>query len=254
MANYKLINNDATLAMKQLIEEGVKVDLIVTDPPYGVEFKSHYDDSKEYVFSNIKDWYNAFYQLLNDNCHMFIYVPVLEIHKWIQAGIDSGFKFKNIISTKAHFIGGSFKPKNGFSYEFQPILHFTKGTGRKFNKVDFFKTSDSWLNDKRNTNPNPFTYLYSNYVDKELSFANTKSVANNNKNTNKHPNEKEIKLIEFLIQISTEENQVVLDSFMGSGVVGKASFKHNREFIGIEQNEFWFNEVKKELQNDKTNQ
>lgn len=245
-----LIHGDATLELDKLIEQGIQVDTIITDPPYGVNFQAHYDDSKEYVFGNINKWYSQFYTLLKDKSHMFVFVPIKEIHKWIQAGIDAGFDFKNILSTKAHFIGGTFKPKNGFSYEFQPILHFTKNGAREFNKYNFVKTSKSWFKDKRNTNPQEFTYIYTNYIDKEWAFANTKSTSANSKHTDRHPNEKNITLLKFLIGISTNENDIVLDPFMGSGTTLVSAKELNRKYIGIEMDEKYFNMSKERIENE----
>lgn len=243
-----IINGDSTYELQHLIHGNLKVDTIITDPPYGVNFKAHYDDSKEYVFSNIDKWYEQFYELLNDKGHMFIFVPIKEIHQWIIAGIKAGFDYKNMLSTKAHFIGGTFKPKNGFSFEFQPILHFTKNGAREFEKYNFIKTSDSWFKDKRNANPQRYTYIYPNYIDKELSFANTKSTSANSKNTDRHPNEKNIDLLKFLVGISTKEGETVLDPFMGSGSTGVAATELKREFIGIEQDEHWYENAREKIE------
>lgn len=49
-----------------------------------------------------------------------------------------------------------------------------------------------------------------------------------------HEAQKPEKLIEFLIKLTTKENQIVLDPFMGSGTTAVASKKLNRKFIGFE--------------------
>ncbi len=244
----KLINGDSTNELEILVKSGIKVDSIVIDPPYGVDFKSHYDDSKEYVFRNVDSWFENLFKLLKDKKHMFVFVPTKEIHKWIQAGINAGFNYKNMIATKTHFIGGTFKPKNNFSYEFQPVLHFTKGIGENFKKYDFIKTSPSWFKDKRNLNPKEFTYIYTNFIDKELSFSNTKSTKKNNKDTERHPNEKNVDFIKFLIGISTNENDIVLDCFMGSGTTGVAAKNLYRNFIGIELDQKFYNIAKNRIE------
>lgn len=242
-----LWQSESLLQMENLVREKKKFDTIITDPPYGVNFKSHYDDSYNYVFSNVDEWYENFFYLLNDKSHMFVFVPIKQIHKWIEAGIRAGFNFKNIISTKAHFIGGTFKPKNGFSYEFQPILHFTKGVGKPFEKYDFIKTSDSWFKDKRNANPQRYTYIYPNFIDKDLAFANTKSTVKNSKNTERHPNEKNVELLKYLVGISTKPGEVVFDPFMGGGSTGVAATSLGREFAGIELNEKYFDIASKKI-------
>lgn len=57
-----------------------------------------------------------------------------------------------------------------------------------------------------------------------------------------HPTQKPTKLLEFLIETYTNENDIVLDNCMGSGSTGVACVNTNRRFIGIE-NERLFYEV-----------
>ena len=53
----------------------------------------------------------------------------------------------------------------------------------------------------------------------------------------KHPTEKPLKLIEHLLEIHTNEKDIVLDPFLGSGTTAVACLKLNRKFIGIEKEE-----------------
>lgn len=59
-----------------------------------------------------------------------------------------------------------------------------------------------------------------------------------------HPTQKPIKLIERLIKTSSNENDTVLDPFIGSGSTGVACKHLNRNFIGIELDEKYFNIAK----------
>ena len=58
-----------------------------------------------------------------------------------------------------------------------------------------------------------------------------------------HPNQKPLKLIEYLIETLTDEGDTVLDPFMGSGTTGVACVNLNRKFIGIELDEFYFDDA-----------
>lgn len=49
-----------------------------------------------------------------------------------------------------------------------------------------------------------------------------------------HPTQKPIELCEWLIKTYSNENDIILDNCMGSGTVGEACMKLNRDFIGIE--------------------
>ena len=63
-----------------------------------------------------------------------------------------------------------------------------------------------------------------------------------------HPTVKPLEIIENLIINSSEENQIVLDPFMGSGTTGEASIKLNRNFIGIEIDKTYFNTAKERIE------
>ena len=62
-----------------------------------------------------------------------------------------------------------------------------------------------------------------------------------------HPTQKPILLMEYLISTYTNENETVLDFTMGSGSTGVAAKNLNRDFIGIEQDEDYFNIANKRI-------
>ena len=63
----------------------------------------------------------------------------------------------------------------------------------------------------------------------------------------KHPTQKPVDLMEYLIKTYTNENETVLDFTMGSGSTGVAAKNTNRNFIGIEQDEKYFNIAKNRI-------
>jgi len=62
-----------------------------------------------------------------------------------------------------------------------------------------------------------------------------------------HPTEKPIELFEWLIKSFTNENDLVLDNTIGSGTTAFACKRTNRNFIGIEKDEIYFNKATKLL-------
>ena len=64
-------------------------------------------------------------------------------------------------------------------------------------------------------------------------------------NNQVHQNQKPIDLLEFLINKSSNFGETVLDCFMGSGSTGVACLQTNRNFIGIELDEKYYNIAKK---------
>jgi len=59
----------------------------------------------------------------------------------------------------------------------------------------------------------------------------------------KHPCEKPAALIEHMVVASSRPGAIILDAFMGSGVVGEVALKLNRDFIGIEADAAWYTEA-----------
>ena len=64
----------------------------------------------------------------------------------------------------------------------------------------------------------------------------------------KHPTQKPVALMEYLIKTYTQENETVLDFTMGSGSTIVAALNTNRKVIGIELNEGYFNIAKDRIE------
>ena len=62
-----------------------------------------------------------------------------------------------------------------------------------------------------------------------------------------HPTQKPVALMEYLIKTYTNEGELVLDFTMGSGTTGVACRNLNRNFIGIEMDEKYFNIAKERI-------
>lgn len=69
-------------------------------------------------------------------------------------------------------------------------------------------------------------------------------------NTRLHPTQKPIAILEDLIKTYTNENDLVLDNCMGSGSTGVACINTNRNFIGIELDENYFNIAKERIEKE----
>lgn len=64
-----------------------------------------------------------------------------------------------------------------------------------------------------------------------------------------HPTQKPVALLEYLVKTYTNEGDVVLDNCIGSGSTGVACINTNRNFIGIELDEKYFNIAKERINN-----
>jgi site-specific DNA-methyltransferase (adenine-specific) len=63
----------------------------------------------------------------------------------------------------------------------------------------------------------------------------------------KHPTQKPLKLLERIILSSTDENDLILDPFLGSGTTGVASVLNNRRFVGIDSDETFLQIAKQRI-------
>lgn len=68
-----------------------------------------------------------------------------------------------------------------------------------------------------------------------------------------HPTEKPIKLFSKIVEVSSNEGDIVFDPFMGSGTAGVAALDLNRKFIGCELNEEYFNIAKNRIEEEGRN-
>lgn len=201
------------------------INCIVTDVPYkttarggegnsgGMLQKDIVKKGKVFACNDIspKDYASEFYRILKDGSHCYVMTNHINLIEMLNAFTDAGFHFiKSLIWDKGNKIMGLY-----YMSQFEYILFFRKGKGVKINNCG---TSDI------------------------LSIRNKKQKDVNGKNL--HDTEKPVELMQILIENSTSENDWVLDPFMGIGATGIACVNTNRNFIGIELDENYFNIAK----------
>ena len=209
-----LINGDCLKVMKTFPNESV--DLILTDPPYGMEFKSSYRKIKYDKIKNDNnlDWLNDFSKLCFDktknNTAHYIFCSFHNIDKFKQA-FEKYFTIKNILVWEKNNTS-----MGDLSADFAPKVEF----------IIFLQKGRKLINGDRSPNIFKFARTQNKY----------------------HPTEKPIMLMEHLIKKFSNENDVVLDPFMGSGTTAIASRNLNRKFIGIELDKKYFDTVNHRLE------
>ena len=220
--DYKLICGDCIEKMKQIPSESI--DLIVTDPPYLIKYKTGHRKDKNHDFCSeilnddneqlIIDYIKECYRILKNNTAMYMFCNCDRVDFFKQQLELNGFKVKNmIIWVKNNWTAGDLKAQFGKQYE----IIFLVNKGRKL------------FNGKRITDVWEFDRV-----------SGKKQI---------HQNQKPIDLLEQCILKHSDENEIVFDGFMGSGSTGIACLNTNRKFIGIELDEKYFNMAKERIEN-----
>ena len=88
------------------------------------------------------------------------------------------------------------------------------------------------------------------YVQKKTGYPNNLLKFNRELKNRKHPTQKPVALMEYLIKTHTNELETVLDFTMGSGSTGIACCNLNRNFIGIELYKHYFEIAKQRIKNE----
>lgn len=113
----------------------------------------------------------------------------------------------------------------------------------------FFKTNHGSENDQCFVGLGKHSKNYDANYKMPSTILNFNSLRANSKEWNNHPTQKPVALLEYLIKTYTNEGDTVLDFTMGSGSTGVACKNLNRNFIGIEKDEKYFEIAKNRIEN-----
>ena len=214
MESITLWQGDCLELMKN-IPNG-SVDLVLTDPPYGIDFQSNFRKNKFNKIENDTavnaEFLDECKRVLKDTGAFYCFTRWDVYPSWIEQ-ISKRFKVKNCIVWFKRG-GGLGDLKKGYIYNHEFIIYCAEKNHR--------------LNGKRRNDVFEF--------------------AKDAPSTYVHPTQKPISLLKEIIERSSNEGGVVLDCFMGSGSTGVACANTNRNFIGIELDEGYFNIAKKRIE------
>lgn len=192
--------------MKQIPDKSI--DLIVTDPPYLMNYKTNYRKNKNHKFCSeiagdndtqlITDYIKECYRIMKDNTAMYMFCNANKVN-YFKTELEKYFSIKNmIIWVKNNWTAGDLKGAYGKQYE----IIFLVNKGRC--EIRGKRLTDVW---------NFARVVGKNQV---------------------HQNQKPIELIEQCILKSSDEGAIVFDGFLGSGTTAVACVNTNRHYIGCE--------------------
>lgn len=235
----KLYNGDCIAVMKQLISEEVKVDCIIADLPYGTT-PCPWD-----VIIPFEDMWGCINKIIKPNGAVVLFG---------QEPFSSLLRVSNIKNYKYDWIWKKERLTNVFQVKRRP--------GKVVENISVFYKKQPTYNPQKTRHEG---LLRSNKIGDNAGFSITQTGGGGLKpteyiddgtryplqiiecnrdsmyDTKFHPTQKPVSLLEYLIKTYTNEGETVLDFTMGSGSTGVACKNLNRNFIGIELNEEYYN-------------
>ncbi len=211
-----IIHGDCLVELPKLASNSV--DLIVTDPPYGMDYQSSrrtdkYDKIEgDFDLAFLKPFLKEAYRVLKDNSHIYLFCNDYAISDFRKEMELVGFTPKRtLVWVKNNHTSGDLEGDYGNKTEF--IIFGHKGRRK--------------LNGNRDTN-----------------------VVKAKKSLNElHPTEKPVELMKYLIEKSSDVGDLVLDPFAGSGSTLLASKSLSRDYIGFEINQNYHKTAEERLKN-----
>lgn len=270
-----IIKGNNLIALHSLKERYAgKVKLIYIDPPFNTgndsfKYNDRFNHSTWLTF--MKNRLEVAIELLSDDGNIFIHIDINQSHilKVLCDDIFGEANFvEEIIWSYGSASGGraaSSKPVNVHDY----ILHYAKHySKRKQNKIftpyskkyieDWFKFDDGdgriYRKRQRGKDQSGESIWEKQYLDESKGvplttvwtdipqiYANPQAYKSSNITSSEielnfnNSGQKPEKLIKRIIEMSTDENDFVLDFFMGSGTTASTACKMKRHYISIEQ-------------------
>jgi DNA modification methylase len=246
----KLLKGDCLELMKT-IDSG-SIDAIITDPPYG---------TTACKWDSVID-FDLMWEQLNR-----IIKPNGAIVLFGSEPFSSALRMSNIKNYKYDWIWDKINGSNFLNAKRQPLrssenisVFYKKQCTYNPQLIDREKKN---IRDPKkeygsgkgtvygNTKPN-FMFNQGREIPLTKGYPkNMISINNKEKETHPskvlHPTQKPVTLMEYLIKTYTNENETVLDFTMGSGSTGVAAKNTNRNFIGIEKDDNYFEIAKKRI-------
>ena len=218
---YELDKGDFLEVMKSIPDKSI--DLVIIDPPYEIKTmkggwtigKRKYEDEVSVMIDGFSE------EILNLLCtkmkkiNIYIYCSKLQLPKLLNYFINKKCNYEILTYHKTNptpLCGNTYLPDTEY-------VVFAREKGVKI--YGEYKTKFKYYTDKVNKK------------DKKLY---------------KHPTCKPIPFLQNHIINSSNEDDIILDCFMGSGSTGVAALNTNRKFIGIELDENYFEIAKERIE------
>lgn len=208
-------NGDSLKILKTLPDNSI--DIVLTDPPYGIEYKSNRSEYKNSITSRglLNDGKEDAFNLLDKTCKILLDKVADNSHLYFFCSWSVFSSFESIIgqyfTIKTPIVWnkgnkGSGDLENDWGNQTELIIYCTKG--------------------KKNINYRKGNVLYIPKIHSSKLI---------------HPTQKPTELIKEILEVSALKNDFVVDPFMGSGSTIKACNEYGLKSLGIELDNEMFN-------------
>lgn len=231
----KLLNGDCLTEMNKL--EDNSIDLILTDPPYNLglfmtnrqtnlkKMRDNFFGSAGWDDLDVIDWTKLMTEFFSESSRtlkkggaILIFMSVIKVETLINIATQYGFYYKTT-----------------------GIWHKTNPMPRNMN-LHFVNSNECWIYFIKEKRTGTF-----NNERLELDFIQSSVTPKSEKKHGSHPTQKPVKVMEHFVKLLTNENEIILDPFMGSGSTAVAALQNNRDFIGVELAPEYFDIVNKRV-------
>lgn len=263
MSKVTLINGDCLIEMDKLIGRGTKVDLILTDPPYGTT------SCKWDSVIPFEEMWRRIDKLCNPTTPVLLFcdepfssrlrLSNLNNYKydwlWIKEGASNIFNAKRRPLKYHENVAVFYKEQCKFYRDRIKIPRLSRRVeqGQRAGWVGMSEAKSQVIggglrSGKYISDVSKYDKDWK-YPSQHIYFSRIKANAHEKVN---HPTQKPTKLLEHFIRTYTDKGDVVLDFTMGSGSTGVACKALNRDFIGIELDETYYNMAVERLKDVQT--
>lgn len=215
------------------------VSMILTDPPYGISYQNRFTKQRHPVLvgDNGIDYIRfakESYRILKKNSHAYFFTRFDCYPEHFHYLKQAGFSIKNCLVVEKGTVGGIGDLRGSYANNAEWIIFCQKGR-REFNHTTLMENRRGGEVVHPGCNPvsKYKTRLNSCWFGAEYPKA-TYNSSWQKKNQVYHPTIKNVELLSWLIQLSSQPGEIVFDGFMGTGSTALAALKNGRCYLGAE--------------------
>jgi site-specific DNA-methyltransferase (adenine-specific) len=243
-----IYNEDCLIGLKRIPDKSI--DACITDPPYSLN-KDYGNDSDKLSTSDyltfMYKWIDEVNRVLKDNGSFYIFLSWRyspEIFSYIKTKMNMVNEI--IWDRRVPSMGGSTR---SYSSVHDNIGFFVKGKGYTFNIDDIRIPYDEETKKKHSRKQ----FEGSKWLELGCNPKDVWSISRihgQSQERQPHPTQKPLELINRLVLASSNENDTILDPFLGSGTTAISCINLKRNIIGFELNSIYYTQVLKRIQDN----